>query len=56
MKLVSPFTVLSEAVGDISRMHDFNYKLPEEKKYSNTFWEKECIDHPTMIHCRDYSD
>tara|TARA_B100000575_G_scaffold191950_1_gene154904 strand:- start:51 stop:230 length:180 start_codon:yes stop_codon:yes gene_type:complete len=32
MKLSTPFNALKNATSDIWRMHDFNYKLPQEAK------------------------
>ena len=52
MKLTTPFTALRNATLDMWRMHDFNYKLPNEAK--QTYWDKECIDHPTSAHCKLY--
>ena len=52
MKLTAPLTALRIATSDIWRMHDFNYKLPEEVR--KDYWEKECLDHPTSSHCKDY--
>ena len=52
MKLTTPFTAIRNATSDMWRMHDFNYKLPNEAKQD--FWEKECIDHPTSAHCKVY--
>ena len=52
MKLNTPFTSLKNAISDIWRMHDFNYKLPKEEKQN--YWGKECIDHPTSSHFKVY--
>ena len=52
MKLTAPLTALRIATSDIWRMHDFNYKLPEEVR--KDYWEKECLDHPTSSHCKVY--
>ena len=38
------FTALMQL--DIWRIHDFNYQLP--KDHRKDYWEKECIDHPTI--------
>ena len=38
MKLNTPFTSLKNAISDIWRMNDFNYKLPKEEKQD--YWKK----------------
>ena len=52
MKLTTPFTALRNATSDMWRMHDFNYKLPKEAKQD--YWDKECIEPPTITHCKVY--
>ena len=49
MKLTTPFKSLKNATSDILRMHDFNYKL--HKEATESYWDKECIDHPKSAHC-----
>ena len=44
MKLRTPFTVNSNPLRDLDRIHDFNYKLPNENEVD--FWEQECKLHP----------
>ena len=52
MKLTTTFNALKNAISDMWRMHDFNYKLQKESKQD--YWDKECIDHPTSTHCKVY--
>ncbi|AAQ00514.1 MULTISPECIES: hypothetical protein [Prochlorococcus] len=54
MRLVKPFSILGGIFSDAWMMHDFDYKLPKESKES--YFEKECLDHPTMSHCKVYDD
>ena len=52
MKLTTPFTDLKNATSDLRRMHEFIYKFP--KNLRQDYWEKECIDHPAISHCKIY--
>ena len=54
MKLNTPFTALRNAISDMWRMHDFNYKLP--KKVEIDYWNQECMANPTNSHCKIYCD
>ena len=54
MKQSSPFTVLKNVLSDISRMHDFSYKLPAETHVE--FWKKECAEPPTASTCKTYEE
>ncbi len=48
MKLTIPFTALRNGTTDMQRMNYFNYQLPKDKRQD--YWEKECMDHPTISH------
>ena len=52
MKLRTPFTVVANPLRDIGHIHDFSYKLPNEKR--GDFWELECKLHPTKSTCKLY--
>ena len=52
MKLRTPFTVVANPLRDIGHIHDFSYKLPNEKR--GDFWENECKLHPTKSTCKLY--
>ena len=52
MRLTNPFTILRNATSDILKMHDFNYQLPVDPRQD--YWEKECKDHPSSSHCKNY--
>ena len=54
MRLATPFNVFRNAISDIWRMHDFNYKLPKKKE--EAYWNDECMAHPTNSHCKIYCD
>ncbi len=52
MRLRTPFTVLSNPLKDLDRIHDFSYELPQEKK--DGFWEQECKLYPSKSTCKLY--
>ncbi len=52
MKLTTPLNIIKNALSDISAMHDFTYKVPNETR--DEFWDKECINHPTASNCKVY--
>ncbi len=52
MKLRTSFTVIANSFRDIDHIHDFSYKLPDEKQ--GDFWEQECKLNPTKSTCKIY--
>ena len=52
MKLRTPFTVIANPFRDLDYLHDFAYKLPDERQPD--FWEEECKLHPTNSTCKLY--
>ena len=54
MKLRTPFTVITNPLRDIDRLHDFTYQLPFDKNLG--FWKEECEGHPNNSHCKVYDD
>ncbi len=47
-----PFNMIKNALSDIRTMHDFSYTVPNETR--DSFWNKECINHPTTSTCKVY--
>ena len=54
MKLTTPFSILNNSLGDLWKMHDFNYQLPKDT--FSKYWAEECILHPTNFHCKVFDD
>ena len=52
MILTTTFNAFRNATSDISKMNDFNYKLPRDLKQD--YWGKECLDHPSSFNCKVY--
>ena len=52
MRLTKPFDIFNGSLGDLWRMHDFNYHLPEEAKH--LYWDEECLVKPTQASCKLY--
>ena len=52
MKIKTPFTVISNSLKDIDRIHDFSSQLPDENQ--DDFWEGECKLRPTKSACKVY--
>ena len=52
MKLRTPFTVVANPLRDIDYIHDFSYRLPQEK--NDLFWLKECELNPSKPNCKIY--
>ncbi len=52
MQLRTPFTVITNPLRDLDRIHDFSYELPKETQ--GVFWERECNLHPAKSTCKLY--
>ena len=52
MKLAALYAAFRKVTWEILRINDFNYQLP--KDINQDYWAEECIDHPTISHCKVY--